>query len=282
MPRIFAEEVASGDRFEFGKNWKRYLAALSETRTVAAEASLQEMLERQTLAGLSVLDLGCGSGLFSLAARRLGARVHSVDLDPTSVACAKELKTRYFLGDPAWTIACASALDVNYLRGLGRLDVVYSWGVLHHTGEMWRTLENAAELVAGGGCFFIAIYNDQGNVSKRWRSIKRFYCRTPTALRLPIELALFVRLYGRTLLKDILQLRPTRTFRSYYALRGMPLWRDLVDWAGGYPLEVAKPGEILDFYRPRGFELTKLKTTNSLGCNEFVFVRRESAPPSTE
>src|SRR5262245_27430993 len=104
------------------------------------------MLEIDSLAGLSFLDIGSGSGLFSLAARRLGARVHSFDYDPQSVACAAELRRRYFPGDPQWVVEEGSALDADYLTRLGKFDIVYSWGVLHHTGRMWRSEEHTSEL----------------------------------------------------------------------------------------------------------------------------------------
>lgn len=56
--------------------------------------------------------------------------------------------------------------------------------------------------------------------------------------------------------------------------RGMSAWRDIVDWAGGYPFEVAKPEEVFDFFQAKGFSLKKLKTcAGGLGCNEFVFVK---------
>ena len=125
-----AIEIARGARFEFGKNWTRFLAALDDGRIARAEESLREMLETSGLEGRSFLDIGSGSGLFSLAARRLGARVHSVDYDPDSVACTKELRRRYFPGDQEWIIEEGSALDENYIKSLGAFDVVYSWGVL--------------------------------------------------------------------------------------------------------------------------------------------------------
>src|SRR5262245_14932037 len=146
-----AVEVAAGERFEFGKNWAAYLKALDETRIVEAERSLADMLETKSLDGKRFIDIGSGSGLFSLAARRMGARVHSFDYDPHSVACARELRRRYFPDDPDWTVEQGSALDEKYLRSLGAFDVVYSWGVLHHTGNMWQALENVAPLVADGG-----------------------------------------------------------------------------------------------------------------------------------
>jgi 2-polyprenyl-6-hydroxyphenyl methylase/3-demethylubiquinone-9 3-methyltransferase len=123
-----ATEVASGERFEFGRNWERFLRTLNDEKIAEAVKSLKDMLETESLAGKSFLDIGSGSGLFSLAARRLGARVHSFDYDPHSVACTAELKRRYFPHDDSWTVESGSALDASYLRSLGQFDVVYSCG----------------------------------------------------------------------------------------------------------------------------------------------------------
>lgn len=179
-------EVQSGERFEFGKNWARFLGALNEERIAQARKSLSERLELETLPGKTFLDIGSGSGLVSLAARRLGARVHSFDYDPHSVNCTRELKRRYFPDDPQWTIEEGSALDNDYLRSLGTFDVVYSWGVLHHTGDMWTALDNVAPLVREGGILFISLYNDQGTASRRWKKTKKLYNQLPRGLRFPV------------------------------------------------------------------------------------------------
>jgi 2-polyprenyl-3-methyl-5-hydroxy-6-metoxy-1,4-benzoquinol methylase len=132
----FAQEVSGGRRFEFGRNWRRFLDRLSEERIAQAERSLLTWIEADNLNSKRFLDIGCGSGLFSLAARRLGARVHSFDYDPNSVECAGSLRARYFPGaEKEWTVEQASVLDRSYIEGLGPYDVVYAWGVLHHTGR---------------------------------------------------------------------------------------------------------------------------------------------------
>ncbi len=263
--------------FEFGKNWKRFLSLLDEERIAAAEESFKTMLGINDLKGKSLLDIGSGSGLFSLAARRLGARVHSFDCDLESAACTAELKERYFPEDENWIVESGSALDRAYLASLGQFDVVYSWGVLHHTGAMWEALENVAMLVRDGGRLFISIYNDQGGASRRWRTVKKFYNRSGRIMKALISISVFLFFEVRSALIKIVRFQnplPFRVWRDRKKRRGMSVWIDAVDWAGGYPFEVAKPEDIFKFYFHRKFMLTGLKTcAGSLGCNEFVFVK---------
>jgi 2-polyprenyl-3-methyl-5-hydroxy-6-metoxy-1,4-benzoquinol methylase len=269
-------EVAQGERFEFGKNWTKFLALINEQRIAEAESSLKRMLESESLVGKSFLDIGSGSGLFSLAARRLGARVHSFDFDPHSVACTSELRRRYFKDDLSWTVETGSALDVEYIKRLGQFDIVYSWGVLHHTGQMWQALDNASLPVKPGGKLFIAIYNDTGSQSVRWNFIKRTYNQLPAFLRPPFALLAVSPTEIKSMLRSAFTLKfgdYVRSWTNYDRNRGMSHWRDIVDWVGGYPYEFAKPDVIFDFYRERGFSLAKLKCGGGLGCNEFVFVR---------
>jgi 2-polyprenyl-6-hydroxyphenyl methylase/3-demethylubiquinone-9 3-methyltransferase len=279
-----AAELASGERFDFGGNWARFLSVLDEERIVAAERGLQKLLQTVRLDGAKFLDIGSGSGLSSLAARRLGARVHSFDYDPQSVACTRELRRRFFPADSDWTIESGSVLDGDKMRSLGAFDVVYSWGVLHHTGRMWDALAHAAIPVAPGGTLAVAIYNDMGSQSRRWRLLKKTYNALPRAARVPFAVAVTLPAELKALAGAALRLRPAdyvRSWTDYRTRRGMSRWHDVLDWVGGYPYECATPEAIFDFYHRRGFALTSMKCGGvGLGCNEFVFARTRLEPGS--
>jgi 2-polyprenyl-6-hydroxyphenyl methylase/3-demethylubiquinone-9 3-methyltransferase len=270
-------------RFGFGKNWQQFLHVLDEERIREAERSLSEMLRVADLVGKSFLDVGSGSGLFSLAAMRLGAnRVHSLDYDPQSVACAQKLKGRFFPNASHWTIERGDALDQRYLEGLGVYDVVYSWGVLHHTGNLWQAINNVLPLVANGGKLFIAIYNDAGRKSRWWSTLKKLY--NSRAIYRVVLPAFFIPLnIARSFVVDVSRFRnPMKRYHAYKRRRGMSMMRDWIDWIGGWPYEFATAEQVADFCKGRGFELTYVNKSGwVLGNNEFVFERLAEHPGIT-
>jgi 2-polyprenyl-6-hydroxyphenyl methylase/3-demethylubiquinone-9 3-methyltransferase len=260
--------------FSFGANWKRFLESLTPERFANAEKSLTDFLQMDRLEGLTFVDIGCGSGIFSHAAHRLGAeRVVSIDLDPLSVECARHMKRRR--DDPAnWEVLQGSILDRDFVAGLGRFDIVYSWGVLHHTGRMWDAIAIAADLVKPGGYFYIAIYHKVIGPagSKMWLQVKRFYNRAPA----PVKRLMEAGLMGAAILYYAATGRnPITTIRNYKSRRGMSWKTDIVDWLGGYPYEFATVEEIFRFMKERfpDFQLVNLKTVSGIATNWFLYKR---------
>lgn len=253
MNEVF-RELKQGKRFDFGNNWNRFLRRLDEENIQEAEKSLKHMLEVEDLDSKLFLDIGSGSGLFSLAARRLGAKVHSFDYDPGSVECTFELKRRYFPNDIHWKIEEGSVLDISFLNSLGQFDIVYAWGVLHHTGAMWKALENIIPLVSENGKLFISIYNSQRLMSRYWAELKKFYNQSSKPVRALLILSIGALLEIRSALYRLMQGQnplPFKYWKGKKKSRGMSVWHDLVDWVGGYPFEVAKPEELFEFYRKK-------------------------------
>ena len=252
------------DRFAFGANWADFAAtALDADAYRAAREHLASLLP---FAGsrASFLDVGCGSGLFLLAALEAGfERAHGFDYDPDSVATTKKLLAA--AGAPNGTVERGDVLDAPYLRTLGRHPFVYAWGSLHHTGDMWRAIGNTCDLVADGGVLVIAIYNRTWS-SPAWRVIKRAYVRSgPLVQKAMVGSVSVIGAAARAAY--------TRT-NPFRQRRGMSWHHNIVDWVGGYPYEYASPDELRRFVEPRGFaHLETRRGPTPIACNELVFRR---------
>jgi 2-polyprenyl-3-methyl-5-hydroxy-6-metoxy-1,4-benzoquinol methylase len=281
----FSDEFRSGRRFRFGKNWKSFLKTVDEKSIQEAERRLTAFLGVSSLSGTSFLDVGSGSGLHSLAARRLGADVVSFDYDPDSVDATRALRNNFGFDKDTWRIETGSVLDSDYLSSLGQFDVVYSWGVLHHTGAMWQALQSVQSLVKEGGKLYIAIYNDAGKSSRSWLQRKKMYCKLPPFVKpfyfvwvyTPIELRRMgvLKIFGKAGVDELPKtfMRYLGEWKNYRKDRGMSRFYDLVDWIGGYPYEFAKAEDLVTFYEKAGFQLEKLARNDGTGNHELVFIK---------
>jgi len=169
-----AAEVESGSRFAFGDNWSKFLAGLSEDRVGRAEQSLRDMLKADDLRASSFSTSGREAAIQSrgAAARGNGSFLR---LRPAVGGLHRGVEAPVLQGDPGWIVEQGSVLDEEFMGKLGRFDIVYSWGVLHHTGQMYKAFSMVIPTVAPGGHLFISVYNDQGFASEYWLMVKRTY-----------------------------------------------------------------------------------------------------------
>jgi SAM-dependent methyltransferase len=268
--------------YDFGSNWRSFIDGhLTDERRLEALRSIPSFLGRDSLEGLTFVDVGCGTGLFSWAAYKLGAkRILSFDVNPNSVDCCEKLRRDE--GEPKnWEIIQASILDDEAMRELGEFDIVYSWGVLHHTGNMWHAIENTARLVKPGGLLWIAVYNRADGIgiysdgrigtSRFWEREKVFYNRLPKMGQRAMD---YLAATGMVSAYLLVGRNPVREIREHKKNRGMSWMVDIRDWLGGWPYEYASLEEIFAFVRDRfGYTLENVISTNSLRNNEFLFRR---------
>jgi 2-polyprenyl-6-hydroxyphenyl methylase/3-demethylubiquinone-9 3-methyltransferase len=268
VSEAFEREVSEGNRYRFGRNWARFLELLDTERVASAEASLRTMLQVDSLEGKTFLDVGSGSGLFSLAARRLGASVTSFDFDPDSVACTEGLRARFFPDDDRWKVTRGSILDERFVERLPPHDIVYSWGVLHHTGRMLDAIALTQSRVSPGGLLFLALYRRTW-FCPLWRVEKRLYVGSPPWVQATLRAT-----YGATI-----GLAHRVKHRGEPLPRGMEYETDVDDWLGGYPYESIAPRELKRLLARSRFDLVRqiVKTEGvhfTPGCDEYLFRRQ--------
>lgn len=274
--------------FHFGRNWTNYVKNVVNEKVIEeAKQSLLGYLPADYYNGKTFIDIGFGSGIFSLAAVLLGCeKVISFDSDPENLIAIKILKKRFKHMVPdnfPWIIFQGSILDKNLVNNLMNTgDIVYSWGVLHHTGNMWQAIRNTAKLTRKNGYLIIAIYN-HAPTSEIWQKIKELYNRYP------LLQPLFGTIYGCFVCAGYMIKNKTL---NLYRKRGMHVFYDAIDWLGGYPYEFADFSEVKDFIEKLGFTLIKSPTklpsyrdknvtmfdvirAKYTGCNEFVFLKSQ-------
>ncbi len=249
--------------FTFGENWLEFSTTLNSDRVASAEKSVQSLLQLPRLDGLTFLDVGAGSGLFSIAALRLGAaRVLAIDRDANCLAAIRRNVERLASREEAGRIQFreGNVLDAATLP-TEKFDIVYAWGSLHHTGSMWEAINNAAACVRGGGLFAVAIYNQTWS-SPLWHRAKRLYHSSPASVRTLMVAALT----GVRAAIRLARFKPPLRVE-----RGMTVWYDAVDWLGGLPYEYATCTNVEAFLQPRGFRSVHRILTTRSGCNELLF-----------
>lgn len=254
--------------FSFGKNWQNFIERyLTPEKIKEAEISLKKFTMLRNFKGRTFLDIGCGSGLFSYVAWHLGAkRIISFDIDSDSIRCCKLMRGK--AGNPEnWQIYRGSILNKQFIKKLGQFEIVYAWGVLHHSGKMWQAIENTIKMIKPGGLFYLAIYNKHKS-SEKWQKLKKRYHYASRQMQILMESAYITRFF----LMEFSSFRnPLKYIKNYYSYRGMNWYTDVKDWLGGYPYEFATAEEIFHFCKEFDLDLENLKLNQGTGNNEFLF-----------
>ena len=253
--------------FDFGKNWERYSDFLTTEQLQTAQKSLSENLGPDGLRNKSFIDIGCGSGIFSICAGLLGSkRVVGMDVNDKCVEISRKNSERFINRETKPEFIQESILNREGINKLGRFDVVYAWGSLHHTGDMKKAIEISSQLVNSGGIFWLAIYNKHFS-SPLWKRIKYFYNHAG----IPVRKMMVYFFLGVIFIAKFLV-----TFKNPLAKeRGMDFFYDVVDWVGGYPYEYASTGEIVSQVEELGFRTLKVVPAEvPTGCNEYLFLKK--------
>jgi 2-polyprenyl-3-methyl-5-hydroxy-6-metoxy-1,4-benzoquinol methylase len=271
--------------FAFGQNWSDYSDKIRDEQIVEAKNALQRLLGNEALAGKRFLDIGCGSGLHSLAALQLGAaEVVAMDLDPESVNTTERVLRRFAPAGASYRVIQRSVFDLN-IADLGSFDVTYSWGVLHHTGKMYEALVRAGAMTAPSGLFVFALYRKTW-LCRFWTIEKRWYAAA-SAKRQEYARRIYIRLFRIGLL--VTGRRFAAYEKNYRSNRGMDFYHDVHDWMGGYPYESISNREVDDLMTSTGFQAQRLflSSTRKIlgrnvgffgsGCDEYVYIRKGSS-----
>ena len=263
-------------RFRFGRNWSKYSELVDESRIRKAVKHLQDRFYTDKFAGLFVA-IGCGSGVFSAAASIIGAQVYSFDYDEDSVKTTEIITSKFGKKENLITIEQGDILSDRYDRTLANAEYIYSWGVLHHTGDMWKALDKIAVNSRPETKFVVALYNDLGEQTDKWAKLKAIYVKFFIVRPFVIFYAWY-RFWAKQQLRSLITGQdPFRSWREYSIdSRGMSAWYDLIDWSGGYPYERATIESVENFMHKRGWITINIWPNHGIGCNEFLFEKIKS------
>jgi len=129
-----------------------------EARKYFVEPHIPRFAEFERWRGRRVLEIGCGIGTDTVNFARHGAEVTAVDLSAKSLEIARQRVEVYGLADRVRLFA-GSAEELASFVPKQTYDLVYSFGVIHHTPHPERVLEQARQFAGAGSTLKIMVYH---------------------------------------------------------------------------------------------------------------------------
>jgi ubiquinone/menaquinone biosynthesis C-methylase UbiE len=129
-----------------------------EARKYLVEPHIPKFAEFDRWAGKNVLEIGCGMGTDTMRFARAGAEVTAVDLSERSLDLARQRSEIFGLSDRI-TFVHSNAEELEGVPDSPVYDLIYSFGVIHHTPSPRRVLEQARRRLAPGGEVKVMVYH---------------------------------------------------------------------------------------------------------------------------
>ena len=129
-----------------------------EARKYLVEPHILGFAEFERWRGKKVLEIGCGIGTDTVNFARHGARVTSVDLSEKSLKLAQQRVEVYGLQEQV-QFYCGNAEELSFFVPLEPYDLIYSFGVIHHTPHPQAVLEQLRQYARPGTIVKIMIYH---------------------------------------------------------------------------------------------------------------------------
>ncbi len=257
--------LSSDGSFTFGRNWLDYVRSRVTADVVQSHVHDLSKIYKSIgldIAGKSVIDVGCGSGLSSLSFALMNPKkLLSIDIDHDSVGataiCRSMLPTHH---KSDWNIEQKSVFELNHDDGV--FDLVYSWGVLHHTGDVWSAVKRCQSILAPGGYLHLALYRSGDRYTEHIRQKTSFMVMS--------------RDEKVRVLYDYLNALFISKGASVFDFdeRGMNRFHDALDWFGGFPYEVVDPEVLGQYLQSCSIRQLYFREANQGGC--FVYIGRKN------